>query len=185
MTNVYYGLIRKVYGNRATMLYGDFDSPYLEIYTEDFYADMKPYAPEWFDTSVYDKNHPSAKMCGFPVGLNKKKAGLMADDSPNDFITEYWGTASKEYCYKTEGGKIVLKAKGIGKKTRDKLITWEDFNEAIFGDGTEKEVEQRQIRSYEFRYHTIKFGKKISQEIRKEYYYQIELILLLMDTGGM
>ena len=113
---------------------------------------------------VFDKEkgeHPSVKMCGFPVGLNKKKAGLMADDSPFDFITEYWGTASKKYCYKKEFGKLVLKAKGIGKKTRDKLITWEDFNEAIFEDGTNKDVEQRQIRSYDFKNHTIKFNKKI------------------------
>ena len=105
MTNFCYGRIKKVYGNRATMLYGDTDSAYCEIYTEDFFADMKPYAPKWFDTSVYvDKEkgeHPSVKMCGFPVGLNKKKAGLMANDSPFDFVTEYWGTASKEYCYKT------------------------------------------------------------------------------------
>ena len=35
------------------MLYGDTDSAYLEIYTDDFFADMKPYAAEWFDTSVY------------------------------------------------------------------------------------------------------------------------------------
>ena len=126
---------------------------------------MKPYAAEWFDTSVYvDKEkgeHPSVKICNFPVALNKKKAGLMADDSPFDFITEYWGTVSKEYCFKREFGKPILKAKGIGKKTRDNLITWEDFHEAIFGDGEGKEVEQRQIRSYDFKNHAIKFDKKI------------------------
>ena len=128
MSNFYYGLIKKVYGERATMLYGDTDSAYLEIYTDNFFEDMKPYAAKLFDTSVYvDKEtgwvHPASKICNFPIGLNKKKAGLMADDSPNDFITEYWGTASKEYCCKKEFGKPVLKAKGIGKKTRHKLIT--------------------------------------------------------------
>ena len=46
MTNFYYGFIKKVYGDRATMLYGDTDSAYLEIYTDDFFADMKPCAPE-------------------------------------------------------------------------------------------------------------------------------------------
>lgn len=40
--------------------------------------------------------HPCAKMCDFPVGLNKK-VGLMADDCPKDFITELFCTASKEY----------------------------------------------------------------------------------------
>ena len=120
MTKFYYDHIKKVYGNRTTMLYGDTDSAYLEVYSDDFLAETKDYVSEWYDTSVYVDGkkgiHPAVKKCDFPVGLNKKKAGLMADDSPFDFITEFWGTASKEYCYKKESGKVEIKAKGIGKK---------------------------------------------------------------------
>ena len=101
MTRFWYGVIKKVYGNKAKLLYSDTDSAKMAIETDDFYEDMKPYVEEWFDTSVYvdkEKNwvHPCAKMCGFPVGLNKKKAGLMADNRPKDFITHFYGTASKE-----------------------------------------------------------------------------------------
>ena len=148
MTNFYYKVIKKLYGNKATLLYGDTHSAYLEIYTDDFFADTRDLVPEWFDTSVYDKNHPAVKDCGFPLGLNHKKAGLTADDCPNDFITEFWGTASKEYCYKTEKGKTEIKAKGIGKKTRKQVLSFQDYNNAIFNNQTEKEVERRQIESF-------------------------------------
>ena len=161
MTRYWYGVIKKQYGNKVKFLYGDTDSVYMAIETEDFYEDMIPYVDEWYDTSVYGKNHPCAKIPGFPIGKNHKKAGLMEDDCPDDFITYFWATASKEYCYETEKGKTKIKAKGMGKKTRDKLISWEDFNKAIFGKGQKKEVEQRQIRSYGFENFTIKFNKKI------------------------
>ena len=45
----------------------------------------------------------------------------MADDCPNYFITQFLGTASKEYCYKTEKSKTEITAKGIGKKTKKKF----------------------------------------------------------------
>ena len=66
-----------------------------------------------------------------------------------------------------ESGKTEIKAKGIGKRTRDKLITWEDFHKAIFGEGQNKEVEQRQIRSFDFENFTIRFDKKIFTGDRK------------------
>ena len=103
MTRFWYGVIKKVYGNKAGLLYSDTDSAKFWVETDDFYEDMKPYAKEWFDTSVYEDKekgwiHPCAKMCGFPVGLNKKKAGLLADNSPKDFILEFWATASRILC---------------------------------------------------------------------------------------
>ena len=82
-------------------------------------------------------------------------------------LTHFYGTASKEYCVRKESGKTVIKAKGIGKRTRDKLITWEDFHEAIFGEGQNKEVEQRQIRSFDFENFTMRFDKKIFTSNRK------------------
>lgn len=136
------------------------------VFTEDFFADIKPYVPEWYDASVYekkkptDKDHLAVKECGFPVGLNKKKPGLMADDCANDFITEFWGLASKEYCYKTEKGKVEIKAKGIGKNMRKKVLSWKDCDEAV-KKGKPKEVEQRQIRSFGLKNHTIKMKKTI------------------------
>ena len=171
MTKFYYDHIKKVFRNRATMLYGDTDSAYLEVHTDDFFAEIKDYVPELHDTSVYvdekKRIHPAVKECNFSVGLNKKEAGLIADDSPWDFITEFRGTASREYCYKKEGGEVEIKAKGIEKKTRKQVLSWKDYNNAIFGDGTEKQVEQVQIRSFGLKNHTIKLNKKIFKGDRK------------------
>ena len=143
------------------------DSGYIKAYTDDFFREIKDYVDEWYDTSVYvDEEtgwvHPAVKECGFPVGKNYKKAGLMADDSLKDFIIEFWGTASKEYCYKTENGKREkIKAKGIGRRTRNDVLSWKDFNDAIFNDKTGIEVEQIGIRSFNLKNYTIKMNKKI------------------------
>ena len=111
--------------------------------------------------------HPAVKECDFIVGPNKKKAGLMADDSPWDFITEFWGTASKEYCYKKESGEVEIKAKGIGKKTRKQVLSCEDYHNAIFKSETDKKVDQVHIRSFGLKNHTIKLNKKIFTGDRK------------------
>lgn len=52
MTKFWYGLIKKVYGNKAKFLYGDTDSVYMSVETEDFYKDKIPYVNDWFNTSV-------------------------------------------------------------------------------------------------------------------------------------
>ena len=93
-----------------------------------------------------------------PCWIKQKKARI--NDSLHDFITKFWGTASKEYCYRKESGKIEMKAKGIGKETRSQVLSWEDYDNAIFKNGTEKKVEQRQIISYDLKNYTIKLSKK-------------------------
>ena len=127
-----------------------------------FFADTKEYVNEWFDAYGMMKITQQVRECGFPVGVNHKKAGLMADDCLNDFITEFWGTASKEYCYKTEKRKKEeIKAKGIGKKTREQALTFEDYQNATFNNQTKLPVEQAQIRSFNLKNYTIKLDKKI------------------------
>ena len=81
MTNYYYNDIKQLYGDKATMLYGDTDSAYLEVYTDDIFADLKPYVEEWYDTSVYepmragDPEHPAVRV-QFSCWIKQKKTWI-------------------------------------------------------------------------------------------------------------
>lgn len=164
----YYNHIKKVFGNRAKLIYTD--SAYLIVVSEDFYAEIKPYAHEWYNTSVYepkkpgDPEHPAVNECGFSVGLNKKRPGFMADDCPHDFITEMFATSSKQYYYETESGKKEIKSKGISD--RKNVLTRDDFYNAVF-ESKKKQIEQKQIRSFGLIKYTISMKKNVFSEDKK------------------
>ena len=115
------------------ILYTDTDSLIFQVFTEDFYADIAPYAPEYYDTSGYKMNEHFEKngfLIGFLIGLNQKRQGFMEDEHPNDPILEFIGTSAKQYYYKTESGEKVIKAKGISD--RSNVLTRDDFYNAVF-----------------------------------------------------
>ena len=56
------------YGDKVKLLYTDTDSLMYEIETDDFYRDITDDVEARFDTSDFDKDHPS----GRPIGKNKK-----------------------------------------------------------------------------------------------------------------
>ena len=45
-------------GETKRRYYSDTDSLCYEIKTDDIYEDIKDDAPEWFDTSNYEEDHP-------------------------------------------------------------------------------------------------------------------------------
>ncbi len=73
MCDFHYNYIIPKYGNNANLLFTDTDSLCYEIKTDDFYKDIAGDVKKWFDTSNYDKEHPSA----IPTG--KKQKGCRND----------------------------------------------------------------------------------------------------------
>jgi hypothetical protein len=55
-----------------------------EIKTQDFYRDIANDFHNKFDTSNFDKNHPS----GIPFGINNKVIGIMKDEAGGKQIAE-------------------------------------------------------------------------------------------------
>ena len=92
MYKFHYEYIKPKYDENARLLFTDTDSLCYEIKTEDFYKDISSDVSEMFDTSGYDKIHPSE----IPVGLNKKVIGLMKDEANGNVITEFVGLRSKQ-----------------------------------------------------------------------------------------
>ncbi len=74
-------------GDKAKLLFTDTDSLCYEIETGDVYEDIKNDVDKWYDTSNYDKDHPS----GLYSGKNKKVIGYFKDECGGKFITEFVG----------------------------------------------------------------------------------------------
>ena len=80
--------------------YTDTDSFIINIKTADFFEDISNYVERWFDTSNYDKNDKRP----FPIGKNKKVAGLFNDELGGKIITEVVALRLKTYAYLMDDG---------------------------------------------------------------------------------
>ena len=150
MYDFHYNFIKPKYGNNASLLFTDTDSLCYEIKTKDFYKAISDDVTEWFDTSNYEKNHPS----GIPTGMNKKIIGMMKDEAGGKQITEFVGLRSKLYAYKMDCGKEDKKCKGVKKGVVKKEITLEDYKKCLFT----KEEQERSMNAIRSRKHNITYG---------------------------
>ena len=84
MYEFYYEYIKPKYENKVKLCYTDTDSFIMQIFTDDFFADISFDANRWFDTSCYSKesNNP------LEVGVNEKVPGMMKDETYHDEMIE-------------------------------------------------------------------------------------------------
>ena len=113
MYDFFYGVIKKQYGNKATLLYCDTDSYILEILSDNFYNDIKQNISH-YDTSNYkvDNIHQ--------IPITPSVIGLMKDEMAGKIIWNFIGTGSKAYIVNCEGN-LSPKAKGIPYHISSKL----------------------------------------------------------------
>ena len=101
MYDFHYKYILPKYGEKAKLLFTDTDSLCYEIETEDFYKDISNDGEAKFDTSNFEKNHPS----GITDEKNKKVPGLMKDEAGGKIIEEFVGLRANLYSVKLFEGK--------------------------------------------------------------------------------
>ena len=130
MLEFHYDYIRKMYSDRAKLLLTDTDSLIYEIKTDDFYKDISKDVESKFDTSEFNKDHPSISSVGFKVGANKKVIGMFKDETSGKQIEEFVGLRSKLYSYKLNE-KDYKKCKGEKKNVVVKSITHEDYKKCL------------------------------------------------------
>ena len=122
----HYNYIIPKFGKKQKLLFTDTDSLCYEIETDDFFADIADDVKEMFDTSNFEKNHPSGIQ-----GKNKKVPGMMKDEAGGKIIEEFVGLRAKLYSYKMFEGKEEKKCKGIKKVVVKKQISFDDYKECL------------------------------------------------------
>ena len=123
MYDFLYSYIKPKYGNNAVLLYTDTDSLILQIFTDNFYNDIKENLNK-FDTSNYSQDNPH----GIPV--NSSVLGRMKDEYAGKIIWEFLGTGAKAYCVNVEG-ECTKKAKGVPDYVTKKELTLDDYRKAV------------------------------------------------------
>ena len=128
----HYNYIIPKFGKKQKLLFTDTDSLCYEIETDDFFADIADDVEEMFDTSNFEKNHPSGIH-----GKNKKVPGMMKDEAGGKIIEEFVGLRAKLYSYKMFEGKEEKKCKGIKKVVIKKQISFDDYKECLLSKQTQ------------------------------------------------
>ncbi len=128
MHEFHYDYVKPKWEDRVELLFTDTDSLCYEIRTDDVYEDIKNDVDKWYDTSNYDKDHPS----GLYSGKNKKIIGYYKDECGGKFIAEFVGLRAKSYSIEMADGKTEKKCKGIKKYVIKNHITHEDYKECLF-----------------------------------------------------
>lgn len=119
MYKFYYSVMKRIYGNKLTLLYMDTDSFIMKIICNDFYRDMTKLL-KYFDTSNYPQNHPCFSM------QNKKVLAKFKDEMAGKIIAEFCGIRAKAYAIRLLD--LVLKRlKGVKKYALRSKIHFDDY----------------------------------------------------------
>ena len=87
----------------------DTDSFVINIFTEDFFEDIKNDVERWFETCNYDENDKRPLQ----IGVNKKVIEMCKDDLGGKIMKEFCALRAKIYTYLTDDDKESEKAKGV------------------------------------------------------------------------
>ncbi|XP_050420213.1 uncharacterized protein LOC126833111 [Adelges cooleyi] len=122
----HYGYMVPKYGSKARVIYGDTDSLFYWVETDDFYADMKADIDK-YDTSNFSPDNPY----GMPL-VNKMLLWKMKDDAGGNIVLLFIGLRSKSYCSDSvEPSMNKKKLKGIQRAVVEKTITPQDYYDCL------------------------------------------------------
>jgi len=135
MADFHYNVIKKMYNDKAKLLFTDTDSMTYHIETNDIDKDLYKIKDN-FDFSNYDKKHVLYN------NDNKNMIGYFKDENGSNIVKEFVGIRSKVYSmitqkydelnnYEKEEKKMTLK--GIPKIIVDNL-TFNDYKNCIFNE---------------------------------------------------
>lgn len=135
------------------LAYTDTDSFIYQIFTEDFYSDIRPDLGQYFDTSNYAIDNDFKFL-----RLNKKKLGFFKDENAGEIMLEFIGLKAKLYSFTVQNsGTIHKRAKGISASSI-KDMTLREFKNCIY-DSREYYVNNFQFRSKLHHIYTINLNK--------------------------
>ena len=124
MYDFHYNTIKKLYKDKAKLLFTDTDSLCYHIETNNLDNDRKNQISK-YDTSNYPEDHILYS------NKNKKVLGKFKDETAGAQINEFVGLRSKLYCYSFNSEEI-KKAKGISKTVINKNIRMDEYKRTLF-----------------------------------------------------
>ena len=151
MFDVYYGVLKKQFGDRISLLAHDTDSFIVEIRSSHFQDEIRA-VNQHFDLSNYPTDHPLYDA------TNKRVPGKLKDEFPNARILSFVGLRSKCYAFTTEDGKCTKKAKGVSKAVVKKSLHFDDYERCLLQD-EDVYREVTQLRSINQTIFTVKQTK--------------------------
>lgn len=123
MYDFHYNYTKKKFN--SNLLFTDTDSLVYEVFTNDFYKEIKEDIKNNFDTSNYPKDHPS----GIKL-KNKKVLVLFKDEFGGKIRHKFVGLRSKLYSCKMYEGEELKKCKGL-KKNIKKDLSFDEFKRCL------------------------------------------------------
>ena len=132
----YYNYLKPKYGENCQLLYTDTDSLLLHIHCEDFYKDIGE-TLHLYDTSDYPEDHPQHSM------VNNKIPGKLKDEVSGKPIQEVVCLRSKMYSILLDDDTNTKKAKGTKQCVVKKVITHQNYKDALFEKKSFKHEMQR------------------------------------------
>ena len=123
----------------CNLLYGDTDSLLYEIFTDDFYGDIKTDLHR-FDTSNFEPDN----LYNVPL-VNKKVLGVMKDEFGGKLFYEFIGLSAKLYTCRSDS-IVIKKAKGVRRNFVNNALTFEDYLDCLTSSKT-KTIDQNLIQS--------------------------------------
>ena len=140
----YYNYLKPKYGENCQLLYTDTDSLLLHVHCEDFYKDMGEVL-HLYDTSDYPKDHPMLSY------VNKKVPGKLKDEVNGKPIQEVVCLRSKMYSILLDDDTNTREAKGTKKCVVKKVITHQNYKDALF----EKKSLKHEMKRFRTENHVI------------------------------
>ena len=110
-----------LFTERMNVLFTDTDSLVYQIYTDDFYKDMKEDIEQWYDTSDYPPSHP------FHSKQNTKRLGFFKDETNGVPKLEFIGLRAKMYSIRLADGTTKMTAKEIDRGFVKRSIKHEQY----------------------------------------------------------
>ena len=110
---------------RKNVLFTDTDSLVYQIYTDDFYKDMKEDMEQWYDTSDYTPSHPCHSK------QNTKRLGFFKDETNGVPILEFIGLRAKMYSLRLADETTRMTAKEIDRGFLERSIKHEQYRTCL------------------------------------------------------
>jgi hypothetical protein len=124
------------------------------------------YQDMYNDSAYFDLHQYNGIFEPFRRDDNKKVLGKFTDEKPNLVISEFVGLKAKMYALKTYNLNPTTKpfcegkrAKGVGKRARDKQLSIEDYKKSI-DENDQKPVKMRTIQSFKHKLYTLEQTKR-------------------------